>query len=268
MGRKSEETNYAAEAESDAKAMVAHFIDEIVDKLLNDGEASDDYDNDYEDGDSYHHETHVDRGYNLTEATDLLDWLSQHEETDSGLWDGLDPRDAICTQAAYTYGNAVTAYWFDFIQKINRDSTIFELLEQWNAEENPDGRSNYAYDLKQCVLHIIGYSSSFDTPPEPEEARSHIAEIEDASGVASIHSREEDATTYAGLDNLGGNLGRHPVGMTYSDRCGGAPVTDPVPALPDVPDFSRDAFKERRPLVGKRDIFGYEPDSDIPDVEG
>ena len=58
----------------------------------------------------------------LQEAAALLDELSKHEETDNGLWEGQEPREAIATQAAFTYGNAVYAEWTDLIKQINDDA--------------------------------------------------------------------------------------------------------------------------------------------------
>lgn len=111
--------SYRDEAEQDAIEMVLEFETDIIDQILEDGEASDDLFNDYDNGDSYHHETHVDKSYDLTEAAAILDQLGEHTETDYGLWDGLEPRQAISAQAAYTYGNAVMSYWSDMIGTIN-----------------------------------------------------------------------------------------------------------------------------------------------------
>lgn len=145
-----DETNYHKEAEDDAKQMVIEFSDQIVEKLIDDGEASDDLNNDYSGGDSYHHETHVDRSYSLLEAAILLDQLSEFEETDSGLWEGQEPREAIATQAAYTYGSAVYSEWVDFIREINdearevlddfagRNDALEDELAQLDAEEGGD----------------------------------------------------------------------------------------------------------------------------------
>lgn len=127
------ETNYYEKAESDAADMVRYFESDIVKQLLEGGKASDDYNNDYDDGDSYHHQSHVDKAYTLLEAANLLDQLDKYEETDSGLWEGQMPRDAISTQAAFTYGNAVGILWSDFIKKINE---AFEELS-----EKPEGKA-------------------------------------------------------------------------------------------------------------------------------
>lgn len=64
------------------------LIDTRVEQLVESGEASDDLLNDYPNGDSYHHESHVDRSYSVTEAAEILDAYSDYEETDSGLWEG------------------------------------------------------------------------------------------------------------------------------------------------------------------------------------
>jgi len=112
-------SDYRNEARSDAGNTVTEFADNILEQLLDSGEASDDLLNDYPNGDAWHHESHTDKYYNLTEAAELLDELSDYEETDSGLWDSLAPREAICCQAAYTYANAVYAAWRELIKEIN-----------------------------------------------------------------------------------------------------------------------------------------------------
>lgn len=124
--------NYRNEASDDAADFCENFIDQIVEQIVENGKASDDYNNDYSDGDSYFHESYVDRSYNLKEAAELLDELDDHEETDSGLWEGQSPRDAISTQAAFTYGNAVASYFRDLIEEIN------DAIEELQNDLEPD----------------------------------------------------------------------------------------------------------------------------------
>lgn len=92
-----------AQGQEDAKLFLAHFEDEIVEALANHGKASRDLYNDYPNGDAFIHENYTDRDYSLSEAAAVLDQLSEWTETDSGLWEGLEPRRAIAAQAAYTY---------------------------------------------------------------------------------------------------------------------------------------------------------------------
>jgi hypothetical protein len=113
------ETNYRDEARYAARDMAENFLDEIIHQLEQDGEASKDLLNDYSGGDEYHHQYNVDKDYSLLEAAHLLDDLEDFEETDSGLWEGLEPRRAVAAQAAYTFGHAVMSYWQDLIGEIN-----------------------------------------------------------------------------------------------------------------------------------------------------
>jgi len=115
-------SDYQTKAEEDARDTVSEYREQILEALLEDGKASDDLLNDYPSGDAYHHESHVDKWYNLTDAAELIDQLSDHEETDSGLWEGQQPKDAIGTCAAFTYGNAVYSEWHDLIEKINDEA--------------------------------------------------------------------------------------------------------------------------------------------------
>jgi hypothetical protein len=117
--RENDRTDYWKDARSDACETADNFFDEIVENLVDDGEASDDLNNDYSRGDEWHHSCHVDKSYDLYEAADLLRQLSEYRETDSGLWEGKDPEDAIEAQAAYTYAAAVYDAWRDLIKDIN-----------------------------------------------------------------------------------------------------------------------------------------------------
>lgn len=136
--------NYVSESQDDAADMADHFIDEIVDFLYDDGKASDDFNNDYDD--SYHHETHVDKSYSTTEAMTLLTQLREHEETDGGLWEGKEWDDVLETKAAFTYGNAVASNWNDLIEKIN---------EAYD-EAAPALGENFAYEDKEASRKLRG----------------------------------------------------------------------------------------------------------------
>jgi hypothetical protein len=148
---------YLSDARSDAVDTVGNFLDEVVEQLIDKGEASDDLFNDYPSGDEYHHQSHVDKYYRLSEAAELLDELSRYEETDSGLWEGLEPCRAIAAQAAYTYGSAVLAMWSELISEINGDDeaeTIRDAvvnLADWEGEDEADRgeKPETAYDTSE-----------------------------------------------------------------------------------------------------------------------
>jgi hypothetical protein len=135
--------NYEGDAQRDAAATADNFLDEIVEALVDSGKASEDLLNDYPGGDEYHHESHTDKDYDLTEAAEVIRDLRQHVETDKGLWESLEPDRAIIAQAAYTYGNAVYAEFQRLIERINDgyDSLTIDLDDrEQTAEERRDRR--------------------------------------------------------------------------------------------------------------------------------
>lgn len=172
--------SYLDEAKSDAQTTAQEFLDEIVESYVdNDGEASDDFLNDY--SDSYHHENHVDKDYTLQEAAELLDDLSDYEETDSGLWQGLEPRRAISCQAAYTYGNAVMSLWADLIKEINDDSDLTDLMSEYEGVEDAVqtewDEAEETYNAEQEGKEEPGvFEEPFDCQEEEDKRKDAIKE--------------------------------------------------------------------------------------------
>ena len=113
--------DYEQEAKDDAANLILeYFMDEIVDQLIDSGEASADINNDYDNGDGIFHEVITDRSYHMTEAAELLSQLYEYAEEDAGLWEGETDIDRIAEiQAAYTYGNAVWDELETLIMNIN-----------------------------------------------------------------------------------------------------------------------------------------------------
>ena len=141
------------DAKEDAADFVLNFKDEVLEQLLDKGEASDDFLNDYPGGDSYHHETHVDKWYSLSEADEVLSSLSEYEETDRGLWEGLEPRDALSAQAAYTYGNAVYSMAVDLVTEINDQAK--RIIEDFDDEAEEKGEDRDEEELKKDLAAMI-----------------------------------------------------------------------------------------------------------------
>lgn len=139
------EKNWYKEALGDAIEMVDYFEDEVVEQLEEKAEASSDL-NDYSDGDEYHHSSHTDKSYSLIDAAHLLNHLSNYEETDSGLWEGMDdPERMIEVKAAFTYGNAVLGEFRDLITELNEAFEGFTPIrkgpKEWAPRNGPRGRS-------------------------------------------------------------------------------------------------------------------------------
>ncbi len=150
----SRSTDYISEADGDAKSICDEYFDQLLEDYINDGECSDDLNNNYGSGDSFFHESFVDKDYDLQESAEILDQLRRYEETDSGLWEGRPPREAIAAQAAYTYGNAVYCLWREIIKEINGDDTLEELREEYEGveeameEEMPGCSDEPDYDIE------------------------------------------------------------------------------------------------------------------------
>lgn len=165
-------SNYYANAKDDAKEAVSYFLDEIVDEIIDSENTNtaerhiDDY------SDSYHHETHVDRDYNLREAAELLSDLSEYEEDDSGLWQGLEPRRAIAAMAAFTYGNAVYAMFDDLMEEIYNavEEAVNEGQVSWVIPENVEGTDREAAweDTRKGKLRRIVQRAAGLKPDRPE----------------------------------------------------------------------------------------------------
>ena len=144
-------TNYAREAEEDAAMLITdYFMDEIIDQIIDMGEASRDINNDYANGDGIFHEVITDRSYGLEEAAELLSQLYRYGEEDSGLWEGEDDIDRIAEiKAVYTYGNAVrdefdtlitgiNCYIDDEIDNMKIDAAMETLTENTDNKEISD----------------------------------------------------------------------------------------------------------------------------------
>lgn len=165
--------SYRQDAEDDARETVEEFREQIQDQLVEEGAASQDLFNDYDGGDEYHHTSHVDKEYSLKEAADLLDDLSDYEETDTGLWEGLQPEQAIGAKAAYTYGGAVLDNWQDMIERINQEYED-ELPPEADYDDEDEYREAKEKVAEVAVNRITGKGEQdVDLPeptsPEPED---------------------------------------------------------------------------------------------------
>ncbi len=147
-------TNYAVKAEEDAMECAEHFEDTLCQMWRDDRKLSTDLNNDYRNGDAYHHENHTDKAYSLADAAKLLDDLADSLETDNGLWDGQDPREAISTQAAYTYGNAVSYYWSAIIDAINEDY-VGGILADMLGQDDPASEDEVRGRIKAIAEETV-----------------------------------------------------------------------------------------------------------------
>ena len=140
------ETNkkdWNAETLENAWDMVQNFFEEILEQAVTEPVSNDLYD-DYKSGDSYQYENNQ-PDMDLLEAAEVLDQLEDYEETDWGLWDRSEPKEAVCTQASYTFGNAVMHHWGEIIKEIN------EFLDKWEWDDEADRKENVT---KFLTVHV------------------------------------------------------------------------------------------------------------------
>jgi len=122
---------------ADAQDIISNYIEEIAKMLIDDGEASTDLYNDYNDMDSRISESD-DYWRNPEEAIETIDELSEFEEEDSGLWEGCSDYSEILNAIAhYTYQNALYHEIESMIENINDtldSDTITEIEDQITKE--------------------------------------------------------------------------------------------------------------------------------------
>ena len=76
----------------------------------------------------------------LQEAAAILEELARFKETDSGIWQGLEPREAIISQAVSTFTNAVCAMTAALLAYIHEhfedrlDDLVKDLITEWRQE--------------------------------------------------------------------------------------------------------------------------------------
>lgn len=174
---------YNKAALEDADDAIEYFIDEIVENII-DNQGLEDLDiNQY--SDSYHHETHVDKSYSLREAAEVLGDLSDYEVDVSGLWQGMEPREAISAMAAYTYGNAVAVMFREEMERVK--DAIEDADIAWDPEAEPEGLTEEEQDawevmsenwyqkvekqVRHIVLVTIGKEPPERIPPGKKEWR-------------------------------------------------------------------------------------------------
>lgn len=146
--------NYEQDARDDARCFLSERVGEIVDQIeTHSTPQCDPYD--FSGGDRALNEI-TDEWYSLLEAATLLDELSDYEETDSGLWEGMDPRDAIRAMATYTYLNAVSHFIADTLEEIRDNVDINEIRSTIEESNLVDLDSEVREEIRKQVTQIIG----------------------------------------------------------------------------------------------------------------
>lgn len=125
--------SYLEDAREDASRVAKDHVDVIARKLVEYDDLTEIYEFDED-------RVYQDLDLGLLEAAQLLDELSEYTETDSGLWESLEPRQAVVCQAHYTYGNAVEGQFRRLMKSLEKfargDDVCVFLLEKAVEDES------------------------------------------------------------------------------------------------------------------------------------
>jgi len=211
--------DYDIEIENEARDFIIDNEDMIIEALKNDADW--DY-NDMDNLDSLWHETIVDRAYTVEDATYILD-NCENEETDSGIWEGLDYRDEMSARAAYSYSNDVWFTWEGFYDELKE--RMQELIDEEDMEED---------DAAQTAFDEFKNDSQYTIVPVEKGSDEELNLIRQWLNMNK---------------NYAGSRGGYPAGGSYIDsRCG---TGHGMPDVKDYVDFDHE-FAQKVPwLSGK-----------------
>lgn len=204
--------NYESEVEKEAVDFIEELMDEFIEAMEND-------ENYFIDGDVDDRlfESVTDRSYSLTDAAFVIE-NSSNPESDSGLWDGKDPAEALETQAAFTFSNDVR-------------SEIEEIYEDVKTQYDDEYQRVYDELEEKHVNDEDPKPEDDDYDPEEDarEAAKMFAKeyFDDAYGEGSVVVLKETGDKIRLLERYirlgkGASLWNgYPCGSSYIDsRCG------------------------------------------------
>jgi hypothetical protein len=231
---------YDAEVRTEA----VDFIDEMLDEFIEAMQNEEDY---FIDGDIDDRlfESVTDRAYTLSDATFVIENSSNVEE-DSGLWEGKDPREALETQAAFTFSNDVRSEIEEIYESIKSeyDEKYSEIYDELGAKHIDED----AYDPFEDAMEA---ASQFAKEYFQEEYHEKTEIIENAGDKIRMIER------YLDLGNHASSWSGYSCGSSYIDsRCG---VGYGMPEIHDYVEFDHMIAKAIPDIngKGKSDIRKY-----------
>lgn len=231
--------DYNDEVRKEAVGFIEEVMDEVVEALRN----GDDYLLDGDVDDRFF-ECVTDRSYTLSDAAFVID-NSNNVETDSGLWEGKDPQDAIEIQAAYTFSNDV-------------HSEVEEIYE--NLKSTYDDNYGEVYD-DLMVRHANDVKADpddddYDATEDAEDAAVKFTqeyfEEEYGNRVPVVTDKREQIfmlERYLAMADNASLWGGYPVGGSYIDsRCG---VGFGMPNIHDYVEYDHEIARAIPEIRGK-----------------
>jgi hypothetical protein len=194
--------------------------------------------------DSFHEEV-VDRSYSLEDAAFIIS-ASDDPESDSGLWEGQEPADALSTQAAYTYGNDVRSRCEAILEEIiefaedlyhEDDDELREKFSRYAELEEYRESNNIDPEEREELIKLCDELTGKVAPISAENAAKQALDdyFKDQSITPITPGSDEEIWTikhWLDLNNRAGLWGGYPVGSSYIDaRCGSGH------GMPDIKDY-------------------------------
>lgn len=132
--------NYKEYIENEARSFVNEYKDDLLDEVKNGNTDVYEFVNDYR-----VHEW-VDNDFIYVDLIDSAEILEQSDnvETDSGLWEGQEPAEAIKTQAFFTYRNDLSGEVISMFKSVLQDKLdeLEERLEELEELKNEQDENN------------------------------------------------------------------------------------------------------------------------------
>lgn len=158
-------TNYNEYVEKEAKSFVEEFEVDLIDEIKDGNTDVHSYVHDYR-----LHEW-VDNDFIYVDLKDSADILEQSDnvETDSGLWEGQEPRKAIETQAFFTYrndlGEEVMERFKDILERkmSEVDSDLDELREEQADEMDNDKYDEFEPEIEKLESFLEYLEEAIDS---------------------------------------------------------------------------------------------------------
>lgn len=213
--------DYQDDIEQEARDFIQGIRDDVVGAMVEGHEWDR---NDIDNLDESFDESITDRAYTLQDAAYIIAEC-ENEETDSGLWEGQQPEDAIQTKAAFSFSLDV---WFKC------EEMYKELIDTYEeAVEERDKKEGDATDQELAQSVFDAWEREQTTEP-----------VEDKQEQKRLIER------WLHLNEDAGWFGGYPVGSSYIDaRCGSG---HGMPNIKDFVDFDHEIALKIPAIQGMR----------------
>jgi predicted RNase H-like nuclease (RuvC/YqgF family) len=163
-------SEYHNALDNDAEEFVDNYYDDFLDEIKG-GYATRHFFDSFIDDDGKLH-SHIDEYLSLHEAVDIIE-NCDNEETDSGLWEGMSPKEAIIAMAFWSYRLDI----MEKVKELFKDKLTDELIEQ---EGVLDTLYSELDELKDKLEKVDEESEEYPTLEESVENQENKVEaVED-----------------------------------------------------------------------------------------